>query len=116
MQGLRIVHGALVVAAIVVLAAIGCHNEPTVPAVLRPGVIPSGPERDVTYELIGIYTIPSPTDSSSPSAGVSLPGFAQKTLLRATISGSVTTSLTPFNHGEAGQPTNPGAPRTFGPT
>ena len=104
-------------ASILLLAIKACRNEPTLPVPNDLVTLPSRPVTDlVTYEHIGTYTIPSPPDSSTPMAGVSLPGFAAKTLLRATITGSVTTSLTPFNHGESGQPTIPGAPRTFGPT
>lgn len=97
---------------------IACSDGPTGSASLdvRRILKPNAPSASVVYQSVGTYSIPSLSNASSPSAqGSALPGFTKKTLLRATISGNVSTALTPYNHGEEGQPTVPGAPRTFGP-
>lgn len=69
----------------------------------------------MNYEAIGgPATIPL-ASNTDPGGNAGLPYFATLTLIRVTVTGSINTTLTPFNEGAANQPPAPGAPRTFGP-
>lgn len=82
----------------------------------KPLVVPQSPSADVSYDPVTGGTISlGLTSNADPSITATIPGFAKKTLLRVTITGSVSTSLTQYNDGGPNQPQEPGAPRTFGP-
>jgi hypothetical protein len=78
-------------------------------------VSPEGPG-SLTADFVpvpgGSVTVPLP-NQGYPDASVPLPSFPRKVLLRASLSGNVSTTRTPYNPVDG--PIQPGAPRTFGP-
>lgn len=100
-----------ILAALSVAACLMACRDGVSPVVARPGGIAKA------YEPIAggtiVLNVPNPT---SPSVTVALPAFAKRMLLRAIVSGAISTDLTYYNDGAPNQPTQPGAPRSFGPS
>jgi hypothetical protein len=99
-----------------ILFALSCQGDPVRVTAPPEPVVPQEPIAPLTnYEPVGnVVTVPL-ASSTNPAATADLPYFAKRTLVRVTLSGSINTTLTPFNDGAANQPQAPGAPRTFGP-
>lgn len=108
----------LVATASAVAVGISCQDDSSRIAAPPPVVpLPTSPIKpNADYGPVGgAISVPlsSPTDPSGSAQ--QLPYFAKTTLIRVTVTGSISTTLTPFNDGAPNQPQAPGAPRTFGP-
>ena len=103
------------------LLTCGCTDAPTEGPALATSAEPRFPPTDgglasPSFEPVqgGTVTLSVPS-IATPAAQAALPGFTKKVLLRAQISGSVFTQLTWYNDGGPNSPSEPGAPRQFGP-
>jgi hypothetical protein len=110
---------ALVAAGSAIVFGISCQDDPvTSPKAptSRIRAAPVGPALDLVYELVDTARFSPLNNAVYPDANASLPSFDEQTLVRVSITGSLSTTLTPFNTGAPYTPQSPGAPRTFGPS
>jgi len=93
---------------VVVLLAGGCGSD----EVLSPGTGPGTRMADFVPVAGGTVTVPIP-NQATPEGQAALPTFSRRTLLRATMTGTVEITASPYNPGGAGLP-EPGQARTVG--
>ena len=96
-----------------VIFGVSCQDDPVPITSPRPAPVKKPIPVQADYVPVGGAISVPLSDSVSPSGQATLPYFATTTLVRVTLTGSVSTKLTPFNNGAGGGV--PGAPRTFGP-
>jgi len=93
---------------VVVLLAGGCGSD----EVMSPGTGPGTLMAAFVPVAGGTVTVPIP-NQATPEGQAALPAFSRRTLLRATMTGSVDIQASPYNPGGVGLPP-PGQPRTVG--